>query len=171
MNTTNLVNLGIPRGEAIQFAKKFIHHFITAGGAGWQLEDEILKIVADPGAYLSDELRAPLAHAIYRPAFIPRTEAAPWHQWGVDLEADAVRQMSNACDLPVAVAGALMPDAHPGYGLPIGGVLATENAVIPYAVGVDIACRMKLSVYCQKNSNIWHGSRSMRRMVRNIGTP
>lgn len=39
-----------------------------------------------------------------------------------------------------------MPDAHVGYGLPIGGVLAMENAVIPYAVGVDIACRMKLSV-------------------------
>jgi tRNA-splicing ligase RtcB len=40
----------------------------------------------------------------------------------------------------------LMPDAHVGYGLPIGGVLATDNAVIPYAVGVDIACRMKLTV-------------------------
>jgi len=45
--------------------------------------------------------------------------------------------MANACALPVAVAGALMPDAHVGYGLPIGGVLATDNAVIPYAVGVD----------------------------------
>src|SRR5580765_7111430 len=55
--------------------------------------------------------------------------------------------MGRACQLPVAVAGALMPDAHVGYGLPIGGVLATENAVIPYAVGVDIACRMKLSVF------------------------
>ena len=39
-----------------------------------------------------------------------------------------------------------MPDAHLGYGLPIGGVLATRNAVIPYAVGVDIACRVKMSV-------------------------
>jgi tRNA-splicing ligase RtcB len=39
-----------------------------------------------------------------------------------------------------------MPDAHCGYGLPIGGVLACENAVVPYAVGVDIACRMKLTV-------------------------
>lgn len=39
-----------------------------------------------------------------------------------------------------------MPDAHVGYGLPIGGVLGTDNAVIPYAVGVDIACRMKMSV-------------------------
>ena len=55
-------------------------------------------------------------------------------------------QMEKACLLPVAVAGALMPDAHVGYGLPIGGVLATENTVIPYAVGVDIACRMKMTV-------------------------
>jgi tRNA-splicing ligase RtcB len=55
--------------------------------------------------------------------------------------------MKNAARLPIAIAGALMPDAHQGYGLPIGGVLATENAVIPYAVGVDIACRMKLSVF------------------------
>ena len=71
---------------------------------------------------------------------------APYRIWGEGLEPDAVRQMVNACKLPVAVAGALMPDAHVGYGLPIGGVLATKNAVIPYAVGVDIACRMKLSV-------------------------
>ena len=57
-----------------------------------------------------------------------------------------MQQMKNACKLPVAVSGALMPDAHVGYGLPIGGVLATHDAVIPYAVGVDIACRMKMTV-------------------------
>jgi tRNA-splicing ligase RtcB len=55
--------------------------------------------------------------------------------------------MEVAMKLPVTVAGALMPDAHQGYGLPIGGVLATRNAVIPYGVGVDIGCRMALSVY------------------------
>jgi tRNA-splicing ligase RtcB len=71
---------------------------------------------------------------------------AAWRQWGEGLEPEAINQMGRACQLPVAVAGALMPDAHVGYGLPIGGVLATENAVIPYAVGVDIACRMKLTV-------------------------
>ena len=71
---------------------------------------------------------------------------APYRVWGRDLEPEAVKQMKNACTLPVAVSGALMPDAHVGYGLPIGGVLATHDAVIPYAVGVDIACRMKLSV-------------------------
>ena len=54
--------------------------------------------------------------------------------------------MQQACHVPSAAGAALMPDAHVGYGLPIGGVLALENAVIPYAVGVDIACRMKLSV-------------------------
>ena len=74
------------------------------------------------------------------------TTAAPYQIWGHGLEPDAVRHMHNACALPVAVSGALMPDAHVGYGLPIGGVLATRDAVIPYAVGVDIACRMKLTV-------------------------
>jgi tRNA-splicing ligase RtcB len=82
------------------------------------------------------------------------TRLVPWRQWGEGLDAEAVKQMANACALPVAVAGALMPDAHLGYGLPIGGVLATDNAVIPYAVGVDIACRMKLTVYDRKANMI-----------------
>ena len=72
--------------------------------------------------------------------------AAPYQVWGADHDAAALEQMKNACALPVAAAGALMPDAHVGYGLPIGGVLATVDAVIPYAVGVDIACRMKMTV-------------------------
>src|SRR5207247_10531597 len=75
----------------------------------------------------------------------PRRVPVKYRQWGEGLEHDAERQMDKACLLPVSVAGALMPDAHVGYGLPIGGVLATENAVIPYAVGVDIACRMKMT--------------------------
>ena len=76
-----------------------------------------------------------------------RESPAPHRQWGQDLELQAVQQLVNACKLPVATRAALMPDAHLGYGLPIGGVLATRNAVIPYAVGVDIACRMMLSVF------------------------
>lgn len=67
--------------------------------------------------------------------------------WGSDIDQQAHQQMRNACSLPVSVAAALMPDAHVGYGLPIGGVLATDNAVIPYAVGVDIACRMMMTVF------------------------
>ena len=63
------------------------------------------------------------------------------------IASNALQQMELAMRLPVAVRGALMPDAHQGYGLPIGGVLATRNAVIPYGVGVDIGCRMSLSIY------------------------
>lgn len=75
-----------------------------------------------------------------------RDKPVPWRQWGTEIDANSIKQMENACRLSISVRGALMPDAHVGYGLPIGGVLATQNAVIPYAVGVDIACRMKLSV-------------------------
>lgn len=74
----------------------------------------------------------------------------PYRVWGAELiDAGARSQMDNAMRLPVSVAGALMPDAHIGYGLPIGGVLACDNVVIPYAVGVDIACRMRLSIFEQ----------------------
>lgn len=64
-----------------------------------------------------------------------------------NIEEGAKKQMQTAMKLPISVAGALMPDAHQGYGLPIGGVLATKNAIIPYGVGVDIGCRMALSIY------------------------
>jgi tRNA-splicing ligase RtcB (3'-phosphate/5'-hydroxy nucleic acid ligase) len=77
-----------------------------------------------------------------------REKAVPYSVWGEkNIDAASFEQMDNAMRLPVSVAGALMPDAHKGYGLPIGGVLATEAVVIPYAVGVDIACRMMLTVY------------------------
>jgi tRNA-splicing ligase RtcB len=66
--------------------------------------------------------------------------------WGERDDQASIEQMNAACQLPVAVQGALMPDNHLGYGLPIGGVLATYNSVIPYAVGVDIACRMMCTI-------------------------
>ncbi len=84
--------------------------------------------------------------ALPPPPTIPGGKRAPFKQWGKKLDPKSIEQLTNACSLPIAVRGALMPDAHVGYGLPIGGVLATDNAVIPYAVGVDIACRMKMTV-------------------------
>ena len=90
---------------------------------------------------------------------------APWRQWGTGLDAAAVEQMVSACKLPVAVRGALMPDAHVGYGLPIGGVLATRNAVIPYAVGVDIACRVKLSIYDLPVATLGHDADRLKRAI------
>jgi tRNA-splicing ligase RtcB len=78
-----------------------------------------------------------------------RPEPLEYRVWGEEhIDPETLAQMDNAMRLPVSVAGALMPDAHVGYGLPIGGVLATTpDTVIPYAVGVDIACRMRLSIY------------------------
>ena len=118
-------------------------------------QDEVLKTLSAvrdaPEQWASDPVWGELAAAIVqerdRPYWVEREAPAQYKVWGEGLEAGAIQQMANAVRLPVAVSGALMPDAHQGYGLPIGGVLATENAVIPYAVGVDIACRMKLSVF------------------------
>ena len=56
----------------------------------------------------------------------------PYPVWGEQyIDPASFEQMDRAVSLPVAVAGALMPDAHVGYGLPIGGVLATRGVVIP----------------------------------------
>ncbi|QJD94886.1 RtcB family protein [Mucilaginibacter robiniae] len=84
-----------------------------------------------------------------RPEQKLKKELADFPVYGIEhIEAGALAQMRIAMQLPVSRAGALMPDAHQGYGLPIGGVLATTaGTIIPYAVGVDIACRMCLSLF------------------------
>jgi len=71
------------------------------------------------------------------------TEKRPIKLWLDDIEAQALAQARNLANLPFTYKHvAIMADAHPGYGMPIGGVLATEGAVIPNAVGVDIGCGM-----------------------------
>lgn len=90
-----------------------------------------------------------LNHSIEQKQNNIRDIPLPYRVYGEgNIESGAMKQMENAMSLLVSVKGALMSDAHEGYGLPIGGVLATcENIVIPYAVGVDIACRMCMSVF------------------------
>src|SRR2546421_11880372 len=146
MNAKDLLRLGVPLGEATRRATDFMSRLILSGGDKTRLEEEIKAIVASPALFAEDPLRKEFAKAIVNAPPPPRSAPVKYRQWGEGLEHEAVMQMEKACLLPVAVAGALMPDAHVGYGLPIGGVLATENTVIPYAVGVDIACRMKMTV-------------------------
>src|SRR5437667_6797212 len=146
MNAKDLLRLGVPLGEPTRRATDFISKFVLSGGDKLRLEDEVRAILANPSAFTDDPLRREFAQALLKAPPPPRAEPVKYRQWGEGLEPEAVMQMERACLLPVSVAGALMPDAHVGYGLPIGGVLATENAVIPYAVGVDIACRMKMTV-------------------------
>ena len=77
-----------------------------------------------------------------------RNENLPFNVFGAEnIEQGAIDQMISAMRLPCAVAGSLSSDAHQGYALPIGGILATENQIIPNAVGVDISCSVKLSVF------------------------
>lgn len=113
------------------------------------------KVIQYPESFLDDPILKPLAQALQpvptppEAGVIPLTENADTYKiYGADyIESGARTQMDIAMKLPVTVGGALMPDAHQGYGLPIGGVLATANAVIPYGVGVDIGCRMALTVF------------------------
>lgn len=113
------------------------------------------KVKEYPESFLDDEVLDTLATALIEDAN-PKSDgtielvknAKGYTIFGADYIEDGARnQMDIAMKLPVSVAGALMPDAHQGYGLPIGGVLATRNAIIPYGVGVDIGCRMALSIF------------------------
>ena len=145
MNKKQLISLGVPTDcvpEAIASVQ------VAARVKTKEAPKKIIpKIVASPEVYVADEHYGTLANAIieFHANDIPLTEIE-YQSWGTDFDQGSIGQIRNACRLPVARAAALMPDAHLGYGLPIGGVLGCENAVIPYGVGVDIACRMKLTV-------------------------
>lgn len=74
---------------------------------------------------------------------IINTEKRPIKMWLEDIDPQALAQARNLANLPFTFRHvAIMPDAHCGYGMPIGGVLAAENTIVPNAVGVDIGCGM-----------------------------
>ncbi|HEX8507116.1 MAG TPA: RtcB family protein [Hymenobacter sp.] len=109
------------------------------------------QIKDDPFKYVRDENWRPVAEELVpQPSRNVSLNPAikDYRRYGNDFIEDGARkQMDVAMQLPITLDGALMPDAHQGYGLPIGGVLAADNAVIPYGVGMDIGCRMALSVF------------------------
>jgi tRNA-splicing ligase RtcB len=147
MNTTQLRKLGVP-DDCLTTAIQALQAAISAGGyKGREVKDVIAQVVARPAEHTGDPYFGRLATALIdREQEVPR-EPIAYRTWGGEqIDQASHAQMRQACALPMAVGAALMPDAHVGYGLPIGGVLALDNAVVPYAVGVDIACRMKLSV-------------------------
>lgn len=144
-----------PDGKIIGLAKDAAAQLMVQGFERETVLARLETVRETPGQFLADPLLADLARECLRlaakdePALDElRASPLPYPIWGREsIDETSLAQMDHAMRLPVSVAGALMPDAHVGYGLPIGGVLATENAVIPYAVGVDIACRMRLSLY------------------------
>ena len=149
-------NRGWKEGRTVGLAKAAAEELLTRGWDESQILNKLDEVLADPRAFLSDAAFNALSDELLRRERNDkskfddalRSSPVPFPIWGESgIDAGAIEQMRNAACLPIAVAGALMPDAHIGYGLPIGGVLATRGAVIPYAVGVDIACRMRLSIY------------------------
>lgn len=150
MKANDLHGLGIP-DRHMQAAFQCLGKMGRAGMGREEMEILLSKTVNDPEHFFGHELVSDLATALLSEedgvdVWREREHPARYQTWAEDLERSCLLQMDNACRIPVAVRGALMPDAHTGYGIPIGGVLATENSVIPYAVGVDISCSMNFTV-------------------------
>jgi tRNA-splicing ligase RtcB len=149
----DLRNIGYPEGPVISIAINIMEKNYKRLSQEDALEI-LSSILQSPNQYAGDVVLGKIAEALLPK---PKKEGdeielkqtgVPFNVFGSEgIEQGALQQMHNAVRLPIAVSGALMPDAHAGYGLPIGGVLATEGAVIPYGVGVDIGCRMCLSIF------------------------
>lgn len=150
LSGNDLINIGFPEGKAIGLALSIMEKEYKELTKEEQLSllTEVIKL---PSAFENNQKLRPLVQTLLTPADTTiqlAEKSQPYAIYGADaIEDGALKQMETAMKLPVTVAGALMPDAHQGYGLPIGGVLATNNAVIPYGVGVDIGCRMCMTLY------------------------
>lgn len=145
-----IMDLGFPQGKAVGVVMQLVENQL-ADMTMESLRDLFKKVIANPETYINDEVLGSVAAELITPVDeVLQLRDTPdlYKVYGAEgIEQGAINQMEVAMRLPVAKAGALMPDAHHGYGLPIGGVLATENAVIPYGVGVDIGCRMCMTIY------------------------
>jgi tRNA-splicing ligase RtcB len=157
MNAKQLHKLGVPPDctkAAIQALSKAAEQGTGMGLKGKRARQLVAAVVENPRAHETDPIWGEFARELVADKTPVAREPIPYRTWGDDIDTAAHEQMRVACQVPNAVGAALMPDAHVGYGLPIGGVLACANAVIPYAVGVDIACRMKLSVLDQPAASL-----------------
>jgi tRNA-splicing ligase RtcB len=155
MDGHDILRLGYRPGKMIGLALRAAAVAQDGGATPDDVLSDLTDVLNAPEDYLEDPVYGRVAEALAayerhreRSATYDLDSPAPYRVWGADgIEPGALDQMKRAVRLPVAMRGALMPDAHQGYGLPIGGVLATDNSVIPYAVGVDIACRMRMTVF------------------------
>lgn len=147
----DLIKIGYPQGRVIGVAMNVMQQHFAKSNKG-DVIGMLKEVLENPAAKANDpvfgaivaELRA-MEKA--KPLSLLETSGEYSTYGEENIEAGAKQQMDVAMRLPITVGGALMADAHQGYGLPIGGVLAVENAVIPYGVGMDIGCRMALTVY------------------------
>ncbi len=160
MKAKELLRIGFKQGPVIGSLLNAENSAKKAGVSSIDRKAIARKLFADPQscrdtAYYGEA--AQLWYDILHPeeTYKFSSEGKPLVIWGKEnIEEQAIEQMKRAMEIPPTVRGALMPDAHFGYGIPIGGVLALDNAVSPFSVGVDIACRMMLSVIPMELSHI-----------------
>lgn len=135
----------------------------------------LVQIKERPQDFLNDESTAKIAGVfaggpdkVKPDCFSLLEQPVPLKVYGaMHVEEQAMKQMELALTLPISIQGALMPDGHGGYGLPIGAVLATDNSVIPYGVGMDIGCRMKLSILDASDSYLQRYNFQLKQALRN----
>ena len=166
----DLKKIGYEEGKALGLALTIIEKEYVALKPADQLA-LLQQVKNDPARYVNDEKLSPLAAEMLKPAdatIALEPAGKPYKIYGAEaIEDGAIHQMDIASRLPITIAGALMPDAHQGYGLPIGGVLATKNAVIPYGVGVDIGCRMCLTLYDLPMTMLEDNKEALKKMLVN----
>ena len=151
MNTRQLAAAGVPALYVQDAHVQVLSAIRNHGLHGDTIKLGVKACIENPANFVDDPVWSGLAQCLLaKPLDTSGRDmnlvSIDYQTWGSMIDESCHKQMKNACQLPMARGAALMPDAHVGYGLPIGGVLALENALVPYAVGVDIACRMKLSV-------------------------
>jgi len=147
----DLIKLGFPKNNSINIALGQINRYRKKEKKE-SILTEAKEVLLAPEKFKMHGTWGKVAEGLVNPVQVKlhqlNNTRAPFSIFGEnEIDEQAKFQLYDALKLPIAVSGALMPDAHSGYGLPIGGVLATNNAVIPYGVGVDIGCRMSLSVF------------------------
>lgn len=147
----DLIKVGFPKNNSINIALGQINRY-RKNEKKESILNEAKEVLLYSEKFKMHGTWGKVAEGLVNPVQVKlnqlKTTRVPFSIFGEnEIDEQAKFQLYDSLKLPIAVKGALMPDAHSGYGLPIGGVLATENAVIPYGVGVDIGCRMSLSIY------------------------
>lgn len=147
----DFIQIGFPKNNTINIALGQVNRYKKKENKNTIL-DEAKQVLLNPESFMGDGIWGKVAESMIKQVEVKKHQLnntrVPFSIYGEDaIDEQTKYQLYTALKLPIAVTGALMPDAHYGYGLPIGGVLATDNAVIPYGVGIDIGCRMSLSVF------------------------
>jgi tRNA-splicing ligase RtcB (3'-phosphate/5'-hydroxy nucleic acid ligase) len=169
IRTKELSKIGYTNNQARSMAQMLVSKHMKHLSTKEALE-VLIQIRNSPNDFLTNDIYEKLATL-----FIEKEEKCDFQKFQLrqqsgeltiygtkEIDTSAKKQMELAMALPISVQGALMPDAHAGYGLPIGAVLATNNAVIPYGVGMDIGCRMSLTIFEENEKYVQRYSQAIK---------